>query len=248
MAEDPKVVVPGEPKEQKPGEQVPPKEQTPAWKAIAGDKFKDETELAKAYLELEKEKGRLAKEAGEGKEFAQTVQPLLELIRDDPELFKQLDERMKKKGQPADLTKATPEQKSEATKEVRSVATDLIITRFEEQKGIDKLEPDVRKAMREKIGSVVAEMTGQALTDVDLRRLAGVLDNAYILANKDEVIKKSELEALAKSQGLDAASIGNLTSTTGKKEDNLTPEEAKVAERMGLTREQYLEGKKKIAK
>ena len=224
------------------------KEDVPAWKVIAGDKFKNEAELAKAYSELEKEKGSIAAQLGEAREFTQTIQPLLEVIRDDPELFKQLDERMKSKGIPKDLTKASPEEKSKASDEVRSVATDLIISRFEESKGIDKLTPEQRKTSREKIGTVISEMTGQALTDIDLRRLGSVLENAYTLANKDEMIEKSKLEALAQAQGLDSASIASLQSSQVKKEDGLSPEEGRVAERMGLSREQYLEGKKKVNK
>jgi len=215
------------------------------WKKIVGDKFKDENELAKSYKSLEEEKGRLSTELGQAREFSQTVQPLLEVIRDDPELFQALDKKLREKGQPKDMTKATPEERSESTKEVRSVATDLIISRFEESKGIDKLTAEEKKVAREKMGNVIAEMTGQALTDIDLRRLSTVLENAYTLANKDQLVEKSKLEALAKARGLDEASIGSLSSSQGKVEEALTPEESRVAERMGLTREQYLTSKKK---
>src|SRR5258708_5605643 len=70
------------------------------WKAIAGGKIKNEVELAKAYKELEKKLGQQSEEVRQTREFSEIINPLLDEIRNDPEIFNKLDEKLRKKGQP----------------------------------------------------------------------------------------------------------------------------------------------------
>jgi hypothetical protein len=122
------------------------------------------------------------------------------------------------------------------------VASDLILAKFEEQHGIDKLEPDERRQLRQKIGDAIYELSGVSLNSVDLRRLGKTLENAYV------IVKYKSKSTASDSETEDRASISSVPGSPGKSETVLTPEEASVAEKMGLTREQYLEGKKGLTK
>ena len=241
--EDKKKEAPPEtPKEDKPSEESTPEK---VEEKILLGKFKSQDELADAYKEMEKKYGEQSEEVRQARDFAQVVQPLLDEIRSDPELFKQLDEKLRERGQTSDTSKADAKGDEKVTDqdEVRTVASDLILARFEEKYGIDKLPAEEGKTIRSKIGDVIFELTGKTMKGVDLRRLGPVLENAYVLARKDSLIDKSKLEALVSARD-DAGGIPSVPSSPGKGETVLTSEEASVAEKMGLTREQYLEGKK----
>lgn len=221
------------------------KEEKDDWGKIVDGKFKTEAELAKAYKDLESKLGEQGEEIRQSREFATVVQPLLETIRDDPELFSSLEKKLQQKGQTSDAQTAKGNEKVANQDELRTTASDLILARFEEKHGIDRLPASERKELRQKIGDTIYDLTGKPLTSVDLRRLGAVLDNAYILANKDKLMEKSKLEALVSARGVEEAGIPSIPSSPGKAEETLTPEETRVAEKMGLTREQYLDGKKK---
>ena len=213
-----------------------------AWTRIVEGKYKTEEELAAAYKDLEKEYGRQSEEVRQAKEFAEVVQPLLEEIRNDPELFALIDKKLKGK------TDAKPDKKDDKTTvqaDVRDAAFDIMVARFEEKHGIDKLSEKEANDIRKKIGTISADMTGQSLDKIDLRRINNVLENAFLIANKDKLIEKSKLEALMTAQGISEAEIPSVPSSSGKTEETLTSEETRIAGKMGLTREQYLEGKKK---
>lgn len=213
------------------------------WTELTGGKFKSEDELAKAYKELEKKVGEQGEDIRKSREFAEIINPLLEEIRNDPEIFNKLDERLRKKTQPNTEpdTRAKGEEKIE---DVRTAASDILLARFEERNGINKLSKEERKDIRESIGNAIYENTGQYLDQVSLKRLSTVLDNAYILAKAKMGDKdKEKLEALISASGTQEGAISGIPSSSGKSESTLTPEEAKTAERLGISREQYLKGK-----
>jgi len=240
---------PEAPKEEDKSKKEPaPKEDT--WQEIMVGKFTSPEELAKGYKELEKKFGKQSEEVRQAQEFATIVQPLLDEIRTDPELFKMLDERLRKRSEPTEPSeaKAKGEEKATAQDEMRSVASDLILARFEERSGIEKLPPDERRAIRQSIGDIVYKLTGQSFANVDLRRLPEVLENAFVLVKEKGLIDKSKLEALISAKGVEEAGIPSVPSSPGKAETALTSEEAEIAEKLGLAREQYLEGKKRLAK
>lgn len=208
------------------------------WKEIVGNKYASEADLAKAYKDLETKLGTQSEEIRKTREFAEVVNPLLEEIRNDPEIFKTLDEKLRKRSQPDNSQpEASKDVKDDRVDETRAIASDLILTRFEEKHGIDKLPDSERVQMRADIGKVIEQLTGKSFGNVDLRQLNAVLENAYLIANKDKLVNK---EALI---GATDASIPGIPSSSGKSEAGLTSEEARVAERLGLTRDQYSSGK-----
>lgn len=226
---------------------VTPKEDKPKdketvdqeWAKVVDGKFTSPTEVAKAYKELETKYGEQSEEVKQAREMMTTVTPILDAIKNDPELFKQLEAKLQAKDspdKPADK-KDAPADNSQS--DVRQVASDLVLSKFETTHGIDKMEPDERRQLRQKIGDALYELTGTNLNGVDLRKLGPTLENAYIIAKY-----KSKSADSADADAEDRASISSVPSKGGKAETVLSSEEATVAEKMGLTREQYLEGKK----
>lgn len=209
------------------------------WKELTGGKFKSAEELAKSYSELEKKFGSQSDEVRQGKEFVQAITPLLEEIKNDPILFKALDDRLSKKGQSSGNSTKDNAKGEEVQGDVRQVTSDLLLGEFERKYGIDKMEPDEARDLRQKIGDAISELTGKTLGDVDLRRLSNTLENAYIIAKY-----KSKSAVPDSETAEDRASISSVPSKGGKGETVLTPEEARVAEKLGLTRDQYIRGKK----
>lgn len=214
------------------------------WAKVVDGKFTSPTEVAKAYKELETKYGEQSTEVRQAREVMTTVTPVLEAIQNDPELFKMLEAKLNAKPSPKD----TPADKKDAPadnsqSDVRQVASDLVLAKFEDKHGIDKLEPEERRQLRQQIGDALFELTGTNLKGVDLRKLGNALENAYIISKY-----KSKSADSANTEDEDRASMSSVPSKGGKGETILTNEESTVAEKMGLTREQYLEGKKTLAK
>jgi hypothetical protein len=212
---------------------------TPEPSPLLGGKFKSPDELVKAYQALESKYGDLSGEVGQSRQFAAVVQPLLEEIKNDPTLFKLLDEKLKAKANPS----ITPSNEPAQDTDVKTVASDLVIARFEEKHGIDKLQPEERKQLRQEIGDAIFELTGKKLDGVDLRRLEKSLEGAYKIATFGKSTPQAE-----DSDDDNRGSISSLPDSSGKAKNTLSSEEAHVAERLGLTREQYLSGRPSLAK
>jgi hypothetical protein len=224
------------------GKDTQKEKSTDEWKTIVGNKYKSEKELAEAYKNLEKKLGDESEKVHNSEEFAKQMAPLLEEIRKDPVIFDQLDKRLREKGQP--VTKEANNDKTADNTELRTAFSNQALAEFEKKYGIDKLSPEDRKTERQKIGDVIVNLTGTTLEHVDLRRMSSVLDDAYTVANKDKIIEKSKLEAKAEAQGLEDGSISAIPSSQGKTEGTLTSEQSDIASKLGLTKEQYLEGLK----
>jgi hypothetical protein len=218
------------------------------WKKITGDKYKTAEELAKSYKELEKKLGEQGEKIRTSEEFASLMTPLLEEIRNDPEVFDKLDKKLRKRNSPDSTSDKDDTKGDKKTTNVSDWAFDKTIAEFEDKHGFKQLSADEVKTLRSAIGDVILDLTGKKLNEIDLNRLEPVLENAYILANKDKLMKESALEALVSAKGTSEAAIGSISSSSGKTADTLSPEEATVAERLGISREQYLKGKKSPAK
>jgi len=202
-------------------------------------KYKTVEALAKAYKESESLMGKQSEEVKQVREFMSVAQPVFDVIKDDPTLFKAIDEKLRK-DTPKD---ADAKDKTTNQEEVVSATRDVLRMRFEEQHNFSKLSADEQKKLRSAIGNEIFELTGKDINGIDLRRLSPVLEKAYVLA-KNGITDKSTKEAIDKADKTDA-SISSIPSSGGKSEGQLSPEEAKVAEKLGITREQYLSKKQK---
>lgn len=208
---------------------------------LTGGKYKTAEDLAKAYKEAESTIGKQSEEVKQVREFMSVAQPVFDVIKDDPTLFKAIDERLRK----TDTTTKDADAKDKTTdqEEVITATRDVLRMRFEEAHGFSKLSADEQKKLRNAIGNEIFELTGKDINGIDLRRLGPTLEKAYILA-KNGKIDESTKEAIAQAEKTNAT-ISSIPSSGGKAEKQLSPEEAKVAEKLGVTREQYLSKKQK---
>ena len=228
-----------------PSKDKPTAEQVTDVNTLTNGKFKSPEDLVKAYGELEKKLGEQGDEIRQSREFATVVQPLLEVVKNDPELFKQNDAKLRNEPTSDESDTKKEDKTTVQDVEVRGSLVDMAIAKFEQEHGIDKLSAEERKSIRQKIGDEVYDLTGRKIDEVDLRRLSPILDKAYILANKDNLVDKSKLEALVSANGEKEGAIPGVPSSSEKTETQLSPDEAKVAEKFGLTREEYISGKSK---
>jgi hypothetical protein len=201
-------------------------------------KYKTVEALANAYSEAESKIGSQSDEVKQVREFMSVAQPVFDVIKDDPDLFKTIDAKLRN----SETSDADAKDKTTNKDEVGVVTRDILRMRFEEQHNFSKLSADEQGKLRGEIGKVIFELTGNDINGIDLRRLGPVLENAYTLA-KSRIVDKSTQDAIAEADKPDA-SISSIPSSGGSSEQVLTPEEAKVADRLGLTRDQYLSGKK----
>lgn len=207
-------------------------------------KYKSTEDLVKAYKDVEKKLGEMSDEVGKSREFATMIQPILDEIRADQEIFDKLDKKLRDKNDPKAKDKKTDKKGDgkEANTEVREKMSDIIVAQFEEKYNFSELSKEDQKKLRNDIGNEILELTGTKLADIDLRRQASILEKAYKLVNSDSKQNTSnETDDDNKNDG----AISRLKSQQGKPVTTLTSEEATVATRLGLTREQYLAGKRK---
>lgn len=225
-------------------EEDTPKKETPKEEELILGKYKTQDELVDAYKEAENKLGEQGDELRQGREFAQVVQPILDLIRNDPKLFKQLDEKLRE-GKPDDPSKEDTKGKEGTTAqgENRKAIADLMLAKFEDKYKIPQLSSEDARKLRGKIADQIYRTYGKVYHEVDLTKLDAALEDAYLLANKDKLIEKSKLEEADSATGVEGG-IPSISSSPGKGDAVLTSEEATVAEKLNLTREQYLEGKK----
>ncbi|MCK9370328.1 hypothetical protein M0R04_10510 [Candidatus Dojkabacteria bacterium] len=211
-------------------------------KDLTGGKFDTPEELAKAYKELETKLGEQSNEIKSVREFMSVAEPVFEVIKGDENLFKTIDEKLRSPEVDSDK-KADAKDKVIDQEEVKSTTRDMLRMQFESRHNFSKLPADEQRKLRNLLGKEILELTGTDFEHTDLRRLNPVLEKAYTLV-KSGITDKSTQEALAEVEKADEGTISSLPSSGGKTEKVLSEKEASVADKLGLTREQYLSGKK----
>ncbi len=216
--------------------QTPKPNVTDDWKSITGNKYQSEADLAKAYKELESKYGQQSEDIRKGREFAETVAPVLDIIKNDPDAFKLIDEKLRNVNTPEKgKDKSVKQEKKQ--QEVREAAQDILIDNLESKYGFKDLSKEEQESLRNKIGFYVTKMTKKNILDVDLRDLRSVYEDAYTLTMSDKRTDQDE-------ETIPNGAFSSIPSSKGKGETKLTQEERTVASKLGLTTEQYLAGKK----
>lgn len=205
----------------------------------------------------------MAKELGETKaklEAAQArvsqIEPVLETIYSNEELLKKATEVHNKRlgvtppDKPAEPVKPSPE-----TVDTRNSQIKMIVDKFSEDHGIDKLDAEGKKAMNEKVGNELGEMLDpmgnktlqQILETVSLTKLPHFLEKAYTLATKDQIVKDAEDRGRQKAIEENTGIIGTMASSSINPENiTLTAAQKKVAQGLGIPEDKYLERVKEI--
>lgn len=238
------------------------------------DPSKDKKDDAKPddAAALNKRLGELEKENQSLKEYQAKVDPVMQTIFGDQELYKKVeethtkrlnpdkgkkDDKDKKDDPPTDGKDKKDTEPSKGDSDSRTFLVKGIVEKFNTKYKIDKLTADERKDLNVKIGTMLQDMLdpkgnktlAQILEDVPLTKLPGYLDHAYFMINKDKLF------ADAKEQGKSEALSGELGITGGFSSSDITPDsvtlsakEKKIAENLGISEDRYLARKKEILK
>lgn len=238
---------------------TPPAGDSPA--APAGNPPAGSSETVKMAEEL----GRLRKMEEDYKVYREKTEPVLETLWSDQELLNKANEvHARRTGQtpPAgDPPKdpATDPKLAKIENDVRSnrnFAVTQVVNKFTQDRGIDKLPQDKQKEMNTKVGAALRDMLdpmgnktlAQVLEDADINKLPIFLDNAFTLANREEMIENAKILGRQEAQREGLGVIGSVPSTTPEIEQmSLTPQQKQVAKKMGISEDAYLKNVKEIA-
>jgi len=220
------------------------------------EKFKGKTaaDIAKSYLDLEKKLGDQSQSVSKTRDQLAQWEKLGKVLEDNPELYKQVEQAIDK----LSGTKSDTIENDQAPqiKDIRVTQENLIINEFEKDFGINNLSTEKRDALHNKIGSELADMLDpggkktvrQVLDAIPQQRLRQYLEKAYRLASNDDREERARLEGLIENRQNREASFGNIASTSvGTKQGQLTEEERKTAQKMGISEDKYLKHKLAIA-
>lgn len=219
---------------------------------------KSTEELAEMYRNLEKKLGEQSSEVSEARQIKKDMGVLVQAIYSKPEYYNQatgwineylgISDQTNDKSGDAKGDKETT--KNQPTDDTRRALQSQILTDFYRSTGIDRLPKDAQQAEQKKVASQLAELLdpegtkpfSHVFNSIPLDKLPKYLESAYKVANPDYVARSN-------SQAGDNsyASIGSMSSTASDSsgKPTLSQEEVKVAKSLGLTPEQYLQGKTK---
>ena len=227
----------------------PEGEGTDWWQEAQGRGFKEQGAVWKSYREAEKKITEQAEALKTSQKFELEVAPVLNAIWEDEELLSAV--RNKMNGTP-DNTKPIKKETSnkepsqpQYDPEARSVLQSQILADFEKSKGIDSLDDDSRKQVRNMIGQEMVKWLPNR-KEVPLNKMREYLEDAYIVAKG----KHKEFDSIVKpvTQSVDEGAFPSTTSggITQSGRITLTADQKKTASKMGLTEEAYTEGLKKL--
>lgn len=205
-------------------------------------KGKSASDIAKSYLELEKKLGSHSQTQTELDQW----RALGNVIKQDPELIKALEKKVA-----GDKSQERPKD------DTRDALSNKIVSDFEKEYSIDRLDPEKRQAMHKKIGEELADMldpggnksTREILDSINLSKLPQYLGKAYRLATVDDESERARVKGILESQRNSEATFGSIPSTGGKSNnDSLTTDERETAKKLGISEEKYLKQKQEINK
>lgn len=206
--------------------------------------------------------GMVRKENETLKDYQARVNPVIETIWSDPELLKQVESRHKKRlgivdaeETSKDLQKQTP---SATDVDTRNAVIKRTVDDFSDKYGISKMESKEKQDMNTRVGTMLKDLLdprgnkrdlAEVMQDVSLTKLPFYLEQAYFLANKDNIVAAAKEQAKKEIQDASLGVMGSFSSTSIEPDSmTLSAREKDIADNMGVTHEQYLKNKKEIAK
>ena len=218
---------------------------------------KSQEELLKIYGELERKVGEQGNELGNLRQFQRDAAVVLQAIRQNPELEGNVEKELLK------IQGIEPDKSSlkKGNGEIRDVQADTrksmegqIMREFEDARGLSSLDSEKKNQVYAAVGRELHDMLNpggsktipEILDSIELTKLAPMLDKAYYLAARDEVVAQAGREGALKARQNQAAAIGSISSSgevSGS--ESLNEEERDVARKLGISDEDYRKSKKK---
>lgn len=216
-------------------------------------------------VKMAEELGRLKKVEEDYKKYLSDVDPVIQTLYSDQELFQKVgDVHRKRMG----ISPADPEDKpgdksnisppSQESKDTRNYLVSQLVKDFYSRNGLDKLDAEKKQEVDQKISMVLKETlnpTGgkslqQIMEDVPLDALPGHLDKAFFWATRED--REKTLKEQAKNEALTGSIgiIGSMTSSSPTSDDDvaLTAKEMEICRKAGWDPQKFLANKKEIAK
>lgn len=235
MPEEPQAPIQGQPQEP-----VVPKEEP---QSQVPEKFKDKSpeEIVKAYDELSKTIGKQGEELGKTRKEKEeldkqinNLNKLVQIIESDPSLFAAVEAKIK----------GTPAQEAPVRDDVRESVTANVFKEFEKNFKIDILPDERAKDLRAKVGNEIMSLTGKKIEDIPLSDLPILLEKGYRLATMDDKEEQARLQGMIEARQNKEGEFGSIPSSgVNAQQKSLTPDEQRVARRLGISDEDYLKYK-----
>lgn len=228
-------------------------------------KGKSASDIAKSYLELQKTMGKQADEVGQTRQEIANAKKALsdwealgQIIEKDPVLFNQLEAQITLAGRsPSQNQDPALSKILQEVSDTRLATQGQIFEKFEGKYGIDRLKTDDKKGLQSKVGNELHDLLdpkhsknfNQVLASIPLDQLPMYLEKAYHLATRDDEKERSRMQGMIQARQNSDATFSSMPSSSIRQSDNtLSPEEKKVAKRLGIGEDKYLKQKKEIAK
>lgn len=209
-------------------------------------KGKSAEEITKAYLSLEKKLGEQSTEVGENRKKIKEWEALGTFIAQDPELKAMVERKISPRQDPQSSA-----QKPKAD-DTRMALENQIVADFKGRKHLGNLDVEKRSALEARVGKELRELVDpmgklsreEFMEHIELNKLPYLLEKAYRLATLDDVEEQARLKGHMEVMENNAAIIGSFpASSANAKVIRLTPDEQKVARKMGLSDEEYFKNK-----
>ena len=229
-------------------------------------KGKSEQELIQMYQNAEKKIGeqssevkRSRDEVAKAKEAEKNVEILLNALQADENLYQQVQKGVQSYLNPDTSSSegndgADSAVRNNVSDDTRRTLQNQIVSNFYGKYGIDKLDDGGRQQEQAKLGNALANILDpsgkksikQVLDQVPLDQLDGYLESAYIVANKEKIMKNAESRGILNAQQNQSASIGSLGGgSADSNQATLSPAERQVAAKLGVSESDYLKSKQK---
>lgn len=255
MADDTVIEAPSEGQPQENQDQTEKKGQDTTQSTTQKLEGKSGEELIKMYGELERKVGEMGSELGQKRQFESQMSVVLQAIYNDPDLTDKVKKEIAKVSGQKPQENKTEDRKPDANGDVRKALEGQIMNDFSAKYGLNSLENDKRAEVFKGIADQLADMVdpggtksvAEVLDGIDLTKLPGMLEKAYILADRDGKITEAANESMKKADINRAAKFGSISSSNGVSDtESLTPDEKETARKLGISEDKYLTQKKAI--
>lgn len=216
-------------------------------------KGKNATEIAKSYLDLEKRLGEQSdykqtkQELAEKRQTLDQYQALDKIISANPALYKLVEEEVRKRSiQPLNPQQQPVDRLERDVTDTKLATQSQIFNNFEIRFGINDLSTEEQNTIKSRIGKELMEMRGakdtpSAIASIPLDSLPSFLEKAYKLAISDDEKERARVKGMIEARRNSQASFGNMpSSNTQTNQGELTSEQKRVADRLGVPHAKYL--------
>ncbi len=221
------------------------------------EKFKGKSpaEIAKAYVELEREHGKVKNEVGTTRDEIAQWKALGNVIKGNPKLKEAIQQEIDRlAGKKPDDTK--PEEPKQPD-DTRIALENQIIDKVEGKYGLSQLDAEKKKELEKRIGTELADMydpggtkpPSEVLRSIPLDKLERSIEKAYRLATLDDQVERARSQAYIEARVNNEARIGSMAATgTSGESLVLTPGQKEAARKMGISEEDYKKQLQEIQK